>query len=101
MTYRIVVAPAATREALRIFNRLKEKSFQGAGDWYQAYRSAIVSLIDNPERWPVAEDRPRKGRVVRQLIFKTKRGRRYRLLFAIDGDAVLILHTRAPGQRPI
>jgi len=38
MTYRIVVAPAATREALRIFNRLKEKSFQGAGDWYQAYR---------------------------------------------------------------
>lgn len=97
MTYRIVLAPTATREALRIFHRLKEKSFQGAGDWYQAYRSAIVSRNDGP----AAEDRPRKGRVVRQLIFKTKRGRRYRLLFAIDGDAVLILHTRAPGQRPI
>ncbi len=101
MTYQVIVAPAATRESQGIFDWLKTKSPQGAADWYHAYTKAVADLRENPELWPVADESPRRRRVIRQVLFRTKRGRRYRLLFAIEAGAVLVLHVRAPGQKPI
>jgi hypothetical protein len=36
------------------------------------------------------------GRNVREKFFKTRQGRRYRLLYTINGDIV-----RGPGQPPV
>jgi hypothetical protein len=38
---------------------------------------------------------------IHQLTFKTPRGRKYRILYAIVGDEVRILHVRGPGQDSI
>ena len=38
---------------------------------------------------------------VRQALFKTRRGRIYRMLFTIVGNEVRILRVRGPGQAPV
>jgi hypothetical protein len=38
---------------------------------------------------------------VRQVLFKTKRGRLYRAVFHVQGDDVYVLRVRGPGQAPI
>lgn len=38
---------------------------------------------------------------VKQVLFKTKRGRIYRAVFYVDGADVFILRVRGPGQAPI
>jgi hypothetical protein len=35
---------------------------------------------------------------VQQFLFKTPRGRKYRILYTIVGDEVRVLHVRGPGQ---
>lgn len=35
---------------------------------------------------------------IRQVIFKTRRGKTYRLLFTIRDNVVFIRHVREPGQ---
>ena len=35
---------------------------------------------------------------IRQLIFKTRRGKPYRMLFTILGGVVFVRHVRGPGQ---
>jgi hypothetical protein len=41
------------------------------------------------------------GRNVREKFFKTRQGRRYRLLYTINGDVVRVLRVRGPGQPPV
>jgi len=38
---------------------------------------------------------------VRQALFKTRRGRVYRVLFFIEGEDVYILRVRGAGQAPV
>jgi mRNA-degrading endonuclease RelE of RelBE toxin-antitoxin system len=101
MTFKIIVAPRATRESLRLLASLKDKSLQGACDWYFAYSRAVVKLREHPHRWSVAAESPRKGQVIRQAFFGTRRGRRYRLLFTIKDDTIIVVRVRAPGQKEI
>jgi hypothetical protein len=35
------------------------------------------------------------------MLFGTRRGRTYRVLFVIRGDVVQILCVRGPGERPV
>ena len=37
-------------------------------------------------------------REVRQVLFQTRHGRPYRILYAISGDEVRVLRVRGPGQ---
>jgi len=38
---------------------------------------------------------------VKQILFKTKRGRIYRAVFHVKGTDVFVLRVRGPGQAPI
>jgi plasmid stabilization system protein ParE len=101
MNYRVVLTAEADRNADKIYGRLLERSPQGAAAWFAAFLEAVDSLTNEPERHPFAPESTHFTTAVRQLIFKTRRGRRYRLLFCVDDAVISVLYVRGPGQAPV
>jgi len=101
MRYRVVVTAEAGRNTDEIFDWLAERSPQGAAAWFTAFLAAVDSLETDPDRHPFAPESTRFSQPVRQLLFKTPRGRRYRILFTTDAATVAILYVRGPGQSPV
>jgi plasmid stabilization system protein ParE len=101
MAFRVRTSARARRDLDAIVGRLLS---QGAGDaglrWFQGLREAIASLANLPERCAFAPENASLPYDVRQLLYG-RRQHRYRVLFTIDGDTVLILHIRHGRQRPL
>lgn len=77
-----------------------------ADDWQQGLSDAIRSLATYPERCVVAPENVRfAGTVVRQLLYRRKRGPIWRILFTVheadanDPPTVRVHHVRH-GARP-
>jgi plasmid stabilization system protein ParE len=70
----------------------------GARSWFRALETAIEWLELHASSSPLAPENDWFAEEIRQHIFKTKRGRPYRLLFTVVGKQVRILHVRGPGQ---
>jgi plasmid stabilization system protein ParE len=98
MSYQVTLLPAAQRELATIYGWLANRSPQGARTWFNRFTEALLTLEENPLSFGVAPENEFTDEDVRQLIFKTKRGRRYRALFTVWGDTVYVLHVRGPGQ---
>ena len=100
MSFRIKLFRTAVREVDQILDWLiRERKVPAAAKaWYQAYERAIAELRDSPERFPFAPENSTVDFEVRHMLFKTRRGRPYRLLFTIVGNEVRVLHVRGPGQ---
>ena len=101
MKYRVTVSPAAQADADEIFAWLREKSPTGAAAWSNALQEAVDGLTESALQHGHAWEGRSLGREVREKFFKTKRGKRYRLLYRIDGDEVRVLRIRGPGQPPV
>jgi len=83
----------------RIFDWLNERSPQGAAAWYEALYDAIARIAEDPARHSLlSESIPRWNRRVHQSLFKTARGRRYRIVFELTQDEIRILRTSAQGS---
>lgn len=98
MKYRIDVLSRASDDTDSIYRWIAERSPQGARHWHDAFLLAAASLADSPERHPIAPELLTWTEKIRELYFKTRSGRRYRILFFIDANAVRILRVRGPGQ---
>jgi plasmid stabilization system protein ParE len=84
-----------------IFNWLVHRSVQGAISWYLAFRNALEKIASSPESLAeAAESRP-LGRQLRQALFKTRRGRVYRIVFEVSDTEIMIVRVRGPGQSPL
>jgi len=59
----------------------------------------VKGLRQQPLGYGTAPESTLIGREIRQVTFKTRRGRMYRLLFEIRGAEIIVLHVRGPGQR--
>ena len=69
--------------------------------WLDAYEQLTERLEQDADTFPVAlEDRNCHIRL-KQALFRTRRGRTYRIVFTIIGDEVRILRIRGPGQSPL
>lgn len=103
MTFRVLIQPRAEAEAQRIFAWLAERSPEGAVRWYDAYVAAVESLRTDPESRPTALESPLQGHIIRQQLFRTPKGRTYRLLYlVITPEAVVrVLYVRGPGQNAV
>ena len=99
MRYKVVTVAQAERDVQQIYDWLLERSSTGAVSWFSALSAALDSLEDSPQRCAYAPENESHPAPIRQLIFKTRRGRPYRLLFTIAGEEVRVLHVRGPGQR--
>src|SRR4051812_13008845 len=77
---------------------LENRSTSGAAKWYKALKQAIDWLEDHAASCPLAPESDSFQEPVHERLFKIKRGRYYRLLFAVTTKQVRILHIRGPGQ---
>src|SRR5437588_54900 len=86
----------------RIFDWLEKRSPQGAATWYGALFEAVARIGENPEGFSIlSEALPRWNREIHQALFKTPRGRRYRIVFELTETEIRILRVRGPGQPPL
>ncbi len=98
MTLQVRVSRRAERDADAIFDWLAGRSPDGAIRWYEAYLATVRSLVDCAPGCPMAAEADRLGLDLRQVMFRTRKGRAYRLLFLIRGGDVHIMCVRGPGQ---
>src|SRR2546428_7548008 len=84
-----------------IFNWLVHRSVQGAISWYLAFRGALEKIASSPESFAEAAESHPLGRPLRQTLFKTRRGRVYRIVFQVSDTEIVLLRVRGPGQSPL
>ena len=65
------------------------------------FEMAASRLRQFPLACGLAYENPRFAEELRHLLFGLPKGRKYRALFTVRGDSVVILAIRAPGQRPV
>lgn len=97
MTYRVIATARAKRDVDVCFNFIASASSRGAASWFNAYEHALRSLEHAPSHGLAAESEFFQE-PIRELVFKTRHGRPYRMLFVIRNEAVYVLHIRGPGQ---
>ncbi len=101
MNFRIKVFRTAVREVDEILDWFirRQKAPAGAEAWYRAYNAAMAKLRTIADRQSLAPEDELVDFDVRQLLFKTRRGKRfYRIVFTIVDDQVRVMHVRGPGQ---
>ena len=101
MTYLVQLTTQTEADIDRIFNWFFERSPEGARRWYDAFWDSANRLKLTPMSCPIAPEAVEFREEVRQILFKTRRGRTYRTLFVIRADIVHILRVRGPGERPV
>jgi plasmid stabilization system protein ParE len=101
MDFRVELSDQAQRDIAAIYDWLHSQQAGDAGErWFVNLRSAIESLGNLPSRCPVAPESQDSSVEVRQLLYG-RRSHVYRILFAIEGDVVQVLHIRHARRRPV
>jgi plasmid stabilization system protein ParE len=95
----VLVLPRAQRQVREIAQWLAERSAQGAARWLDAYDRTIERLEEQADSCGLAPENEFVAPEIRQMLFKTPKGRTYRTLFTIAGADVRILAIRGPGQQ--
>src|SRR5262249_6053442 len=98
MAYRVSVLARAERDVDTIAAWLFNRSPRGARRWLLAYESIKEKLDEDPLRYGLAPEDGRFDHQLRQIFFKTRRGRIYRAVFAVIGNEVRVLRVRGPHQ---
>jgi plasmid stabilization system protein ParE len=98
MTYRVSVSEPAERDADVIYAWLNQRSPQGAGRWWKAFLAALEKLQEHAGGLALAPEADHFDEPLRQVLFKTRRGRTYRAMFVIRGRIVHVLRVRGAGQ---
>jgi plasmid stabilization system protein ParE len=101
MTYAISILRRAGKDIDLTRAWIAGQSPQGSVLWYRSLREAVKELKHDAHQHGIAPESAELGTVVHQKLFKTRRGRPYRLLYTIIGDEVRILRVRGPGQAPV
>lgn len=101
MAFTVRVLRRAAADADAIYQWIAKRSSAGAMNWYQAFLNALIALERDADSCAVAPEAKRLRIDLRQRLFKTSRGRSYRMLFVIAGRQVGVLRVRGPGQRPL
>lgn len=101
MSFQVHELRRAQADVRSIARWLAERSPQGAKAWLRAYDEMVLRLETRASSCGPAYEHDACEFDVRQVLFKTPRGRPYRALFFLDGQDVYILRVRGPGQAPV
>ncbi len=94
MSFRIRYTATAEADLERQLLWLKERSPQGAETWVNGIIQAVESLRENPGSQALALEGQRFGREIYQLLHGKRPRGKYRILYVIEGQEVLILTIR-------
>jgi plasmid stabilization system protein ParE len=95
MTYRVVVtmpAEADIREQLRYLRGLGKPAV--ADKWIVGLNKAFLLLSRRPLSCPLAAESDKFPRPIRELLHGSRRDNRFRILFEVQEDVVLVLFVR-------
>lgn len=95
MTYRVRITPTALADAEGFYVWIRENSPVYAAQWFNGLFSVIDTLTTMPERCPVAPEAEIVGQEIRCLLYR----KRYRILYCIEGETVMIYHIRHSSQQ--
>lgn len=96
--YRVIVLPGAEEDIVAIYQWIGGRSQDGATRWHRKLDESIRRLGNEADRYPEAPESHRFSETIRNLTFRMRSGRVYRLLFTIAGTEVHLLFVRGPGQ---
>ena len=101
MAFRVELSDQAQTDIATLYDWLRSQQAGNAGErWFSALRDAIGSLSELPMRCRVAPESRDSPVEVRQLLYGRK-PHVYRILFAVDGEVVQVLHVRHARRRPL
>lgn len=95
MTFRVVVTAEAENNLAALFRFIAADSPANARRFVAGLRRRLSALATLPRRCPRAPEDGRHRLEVRHLIYGD-----YRIIFAIDGQTVLILQLRHGARLP-
>jgi plasmid stabilization system protein ParE len=88
----------AERDIDHIVAWLNERSPQGAASWLRAWDQTFARLESSADQHGLAPESEGHSLEIRQIMFRTRKGRDYRALYTIRGSDVYVMHSRAPGH---
>jgi plasmid stabilization system protein ParE len=98
MSRTLRILERARTDVDNIFDWLVHRSVRGAITWYLAFGRAVEKIAAAPESYAAAPEADLLGRPLRQSLFKTRRGRIYRIVFEFTDTETVLLRVRGPGQ---
>jgi plasmid stabilization system protein ParE len=98
MTYRVTILRRAWQDVQAIETYIAARSKQGAKSWVKGFDNAIASLKKNPLQEPLAPENDEFAEEIRNIMFRTRKGRTYRAIFLVRGDEVRVLRIQGAGQ---
>jgi plasmid stabilization system protein ParE len=100
MALQVRLTHRADREADEIYLYIRQRAREGALRWYEALQRALADLKVDPSLRALSPEGLQFGIPVRQILFKTRKGRTYRALYTVDEQAqcVNVLSIRGASQ---
>lgn len=99
MIYEVRITPQAERDIQAICGWWSEHhSEKQAERWYDNIYPSIHSLEKMPRRCPLAPEDDLHNGEVRHFLFGTGRRPTHRIIFAVEGEAVIVLSVRHVAQ---
>ena len=99
--FRVEMSYEARTNLADIHAWIAESAPAGADRWLEAFEVAVFRLERFPLSFGLAPESEFCPKELRQILFKTRKGRVYRAVYFVDGDTVKITHVRGPRQRLI
>ena len=101
MTYRVVLTARAEADLDRLTASLAATSGDAAARLAARFWGAVARLRSAPLSCGLAHERRHFREDVRHLLFGINPRRRYRSMFVVRDETVVVLSIRAPGGRPV
>lgn len=95
----VIILPQAESDSQQIYDWLYERSPQGAENWYLAFVEAVEDVAQHGDIYGLAPEAEHLKRAIQQKLFRSPKGRTYRIVYEIEGQKLFLLHVRAPGQK--
>lgn len=93
MTYSVIVAQKAKDDLRHYYAVAAEHAPETAARWLHRFEVALQSLSTHPTRCPLAPENDLVDQTIYQFTYG-KRSGRFRVLFAVEENQVLVLHIR-------
>jgi plasmid stabilization system protein ParE len=99
MTFPVALTDEAEQNIRTIRDWIQERSPDGALRWIDAFEDAKNRLAHNPFSCCLAPEDEHTDRELRNIFFKTRRGRQFRAIFFVEDELVTVTHIRGPSQQ--
>lgn len=101
MNYKVRLQTRAKNDVRTCFEFIASRSPKGAARWFNRFVETRDRLAKEADQCPLAYESDDLDREIREVLFKTRRGQPYRVVFTISGDEVIVLRVRGPGQNAL